>query len=95
MQTEFVMVECDVWCDWQGQPPRYRAYVNDELFTERTWLWEDAYLNENFQIQAAPGTYQIRYESLDGARLTVSNWRVISGPGAVNQHGMLTVRSLN
>lgn len=95
MQTEFIMVECDVHCSWDGEPPRYRAYVNDELFTERTWLWKNEYLSENFQIQASPGTYQIRYEPLDGATLTLSNWRVLAGPAAINQHGSLTVRSLS
>ena len=53
MQTEFVIAKCDVYCKWTGPYPRYRCYVNDELFSERTWIWQDVYLEENLQIQLA------------------------------------------
>ena len=51
MQTEFVMAVCDVYVKWkQGDPPRYRCYVNDELFTERSWIWREQYLEEYIPI---------------------------------------------
>jgi|688.fasta_scaffold93309_3 hypothetical protein len=93
MQTKFVAVECDVYCEWNNQPPRYRAYVNNELFIERTWIWKDAYLREKFQIQALPGQYQIRYEPLDGAKITLENWKVHSGPAGINQQGNLVIHN--
>lgn len=32
---------------------RYRVYVNDDLLTERTWLWNDSVtINENIWINA-------------------------------------------
>ena len=66
MGTEFVSAVCDVHIKWKGgPPPRYRCYVNDELFTERTWIWTDQYLEENLQIQAEPGHYVVRFELLD------------------------------
>lgn len=93
MQTEFVVVECDVHCDWHDQPPRYRAYVNNELFTERTWIWTHCYLSEQFQIQAPPGAYEIRYEILDGAQLITQNWRVVAGSASINQQGILEINN--
>lgn len=92
MQTEFVVVECDVHCKNCSEQFVYRAYVNDELFTERTWIWYDSYLREKFQIQAPPGRYQIRYESLNGTELDTHNWKVVAGPAGINQQGSLEIR---
>jgi hypothetical protein len=61
------------------------VYVDDELFTERTWRWQDAYLEEMIQIEAEPGEYVITYELVDcsSATLHVSNMRVDYGPGRI------------
>jgi hypothetical protein len=85
MQTYFVRVECDVTAKVHGQPFRYRAYVNNELFAERTWIWDNCYLEESFQIQAGPGVYAIRFETVDdvNGRIKVRNHKVITGPGRI------------
>jgi hypothetical protein len=96
MQTEFVMAVCDVYVKWkQGDPPRYRCYVNDELFTERSWIWHDRYLEEHIPIQAVPGHYTIRYELVEPeyARIKVHNLRVITGPGTVNDKGCVHIHA--
>lgn len=87
MTRKFVRVLADVSCDWEGLDPNYRVYVNDELFTERTWIWTNEYLEEMLQIEAEPGEYTIRWELVPPhlAQLTVDNLRVDFGPGvAVN-----------
>ena len=88
MQTFFVRVECDVTAKVHEQPFRYRAYVNNELFTERTWIWENCYLEENFQISAPAGIYPIRFETVDEAngRIKVRNHRVVTGPGQIIEY---------
>ena len=75
MSRKYVRVLCDVDCDWEGLPPVYRVYVNDELFTERTWIWTDQYLEEAIQIEAEPGDYNISYELVPPhlATIKVSN----------------------
>lgn len=77
MQTYFVRVECDVTAKVYSQPFRYRAYINNELFAERTWIWTDSYLEENFQINAPPGVYSIRFETVDinNGKIKVSNYK--------------------
>lgn len=98
MQTHFVRVKCDVTVKVFNYPLRYRAYVNEELFTERTWIWPEAYLEESFQIQAPPGVYPIRFESVDAAngRVKARNYRVITGPGRiVNYQGGTAVEISN
>jgi len=83
VQTVFVKAWFDLDCEWEGLPPVYRVWVNDELFTERTWIWTDQYLSEMLQIQAPPGRYEIRVEPVGPnlARFTASNHRVEVGPG--------------
>ena len=62
MTQQFVRVLADVHCDCApDQRPIYRLYVNDELFTERTWIWENVYLEEVIPILAEPGDYVVRY----------------------------------
>ena len=89
-----VHVECDVVCDWNGKAPIYRAWVNDELFAERTWDWRDVMLQECFQIRAPAGKYIIWYQLVhpQQAVLTVNNWRVILGPGRIDNKGNLEIR---
>lgn len=94
MTKKFVRVVSDVHCDWEGPNPIYRVYVNDELFSERTWTWEDAYLEELLQIEAEPGKYYIRYELVPPhlATLKVENTRVEEGPASIKGGNVLRIR---
>jgi hypothetical protein len=85
MTRHFVKVLFDVHCEWQGQAPYYRVYVNDEMFTERTYNFTDAYLQEMLQIEAPEGNYHIRCEIVPPsiARLRVENMHVDFGPGSI------------
>jgi hypothetical protein len=86
MTQQFVRVLADVHCDCAvDQRPIYRLYVNDELFTERTWIWENVYLEEVIPILAEPGDYVVRYELVPGATagLNIQNLRVAEGPATV------------
>jgi hypothetical protein len=71
----------------------YRVYVNDELFTERTFDWQKEYLEEVIQIEAEPGDYDITYELLPPhlATLKVSNMRVEYGPGTIPEQNKLRI----
>jgi len=83
VENHFVKALFDLECDWEGLPPTYRIYVNDELFTERTFDFTDVYLTEMLQIQAAPGTYTVKIEPQKPclARFHTKNHRVTAGPG--------------
>jgi hypothetical protein len=93
MTKKFVRVLADIHCDWEGLNPIYRIYVNDELFTERTWPWTDAYLEEMLQIEAEPGQYNLRWELVPPhlAQLTVQNVRVDFGPGNIKNNTLLRI----
>lgn len=85
MSKNYVRVLCDVHCEWEGLPPIYRVYINDELFAERTWTWTNYYLEEMLQLNAEPGKYAVRYELVPPhlAELTVKNMRVDEGPANI------------
>jgi hypothetical protein len=92
MSKKAIIVQVDVSCDTQGPAPSYRAWLEDELFTERTWRFEaHQYLEETWQINARPGRYQLRYELIGNGRLTVSNWQVLKGCAGINKHGQLVI----
>jgi hypothetical protein len=94
MSKKFVRVLADVDCEWEGLMPTYRVYVNDELFTERTWRWTDHYLEEMLQIEAEPGKYWLRWELVKPclAKLSVTNVRVDLGPGRVKNNVLLRIQ---
>lgn len=93
MEPQFVQVVCDVHCKWDQESPRYRVYVNDELFTERTWIWKHAYLEEMLPIFAPYGLYKIRYELVEPelGTLKIKNIRVINGPGRIRDKSCLEI----
>jgi hypothetical protein len=85
MTKQFVRVVANVDCEWEGLAPIYRAYVNNELFAERTWRWTDCYLEEMMQVEAEPGEYCIRFELVPPhlAKLSVTDLHVEYGPGVI------------
>ena len=95
MIRHFVKVLFDVHCEWEGKAPDYRVYVNDELFTERTYNFTDAYLEEMLQIEAPVGNYEIRCELVPPAiaTLRVENMRVEYGPGSIKRGSLLRIRN--
>lgn len=89
-----VRILVDVICEHADtNPPRYRLFVDHELFTERSWIWTDCYLEEALTIVAPPGQYHIygKLVTPSDARLTLSNWRIDRGPGRITSEGSLEI----
>ena len=81
MNRQSVVVCADVTVAWQGDPPNYRVYVGNEMFTERTWIWQEQYLEEMLVVNAPPGKYNLRWELVPPAQGTieVKNVRIEHG----------------
>ena len=81
MNRQSVVVRADVSVAWQGDPPNYRIYVGNEMFTERTWIWQEQYLEEMLVVNAPPGKYNLRWELVPPAQGTieVKNVRIEHG----------------
>jgi hypothetical protein len=60
-------LEVEVHAHWSDRPPVYRLYVNDEMFTERTFGWPSyqIYLVENIFCELLTGVHTLRLENLD------------------------------
>ena len=84
MKLYSAAVICDVTAKVLDHPFRYRVYVNNELFAERSWIWQGVYLEEMLPISAPTGVYPIRFETVDDAhgRIKVRNYRV-EGAGRI------------
>lgn len=86
MRNKFVKFSFDLFCDWKRQPPTYRVYVNNELFTERTYIWGGTqHLQEVLQLSAPPGKYNIRVDNLGDpeCQFKVRNLKIDNGSARV------------
>jgi len=86
---------CDVLVKNPGQDTRYRLFIGDELFAERTWIWTDHYLEEVVVVRARPGRYAIKYELVEPAfgRLKIRNVRIgpESDPAVIHEDQTLEI----
>jgi len=55
---ETYVIEFYLYCEWKDLPPTYRLYFNDELMTERTYIWRNdtEVLQERVPISIENGT---------------------------------------
>ena len=93
MGLQSVQFEYEVHCEWADTPPVYRLFVNDELFTERTYTWTDRYLEEAISIEALPGDYVVRYELHGKGTLTAKNPKVTIGSAEFVDNNTLRIKN--
>lgn len=93
MQTFGAVAKCKVFCEWFNQPPRYRVYVADELFCERTWIWEGVYLEENIVLNAPAGRYRVRLEMVDPehSKIHMQDLEIVSGSAIIANDGSIQI----
>ena len=97
MQTQTVIVDCDVFVRFSGEPPVYRLFVGGELFTERTYVWTEDFLRERIVLEAPYGLYPIEYQLLPhpDAEIKIKNPTVASGPGRFRKGLALEIHDEN
>lgn len=59
-----VKLTVDVMCDWMAYPPSYRVYVDGDLLTERSYIWdnEHEFVREHLAVTLSPGTHTLVIE---------------------------------
>ena len=62
-----VSVSVDVLCDWQTEVQSYRVYVDNDLLTERTYLWHnpEQYVRENIIVELDSGVHTLTIEPVN------------------------------
>jgi len=85
---ETYVIEFYLYCRWKDLPPTYRLYFDDELMTERTYIWHNDthVLQERLpiitdsnkvtitieQIGQQSGTFSIKHLKTDPSSLHVN-----------------------
>lgn len=72
-------LEVDVHAHWNDEPPIYRIYVDEELFTERTFGWASFknYITEHIFCNLENGLHNIKLEHFGkDCRFDLVNLRV-------------------
>ena len=59
MDTTIITV--DVYCIRSDGGHAYRVFVDNDLFTERTWIWPayDTFIRENIEVHVEPGVHTL------------------------------------
>ena len=74
----------EVHCQYAHKHPRYRIYVDDDLITERTFIWgsKTHFIEENLVVRALQGEYSFKLENVDpdDGFFTIKNIRVDGVP---------------
>jgi hypothetical protein len=60
-------IEVDVLCEWQTEPQSYRLYINNDLYTERTYIWRNPnqWVREMLVAELAPGEHIIKIQPVN------------------------------
>ena len=80
-----VQMRIDIHTAYIGKEvPRYRLFVNNELFSERCYKFEsNIYLSEQLFIKNQPGEYKIHVESVSDFKYKLRNLRCAYGTAKV------------
>ena len=76
-----VILTFRLMCNWRGAiPPVYRLYVNKELVTERTYIWDNSeyVLVERVPVYLTPGPHNLYIVNLNPeiCKFIVEDFRV-------------------
>lgn len=78
----------DVYCHWGEKEPAYRVYIDNDLITERTFIWPgfQIYIRENIVISAEPGKHHIKVENLNPecSKFEIKNVTVDQQPSTID-----------
>jgi hypothetical protein len=56
-----IQLTADVYCNRSEGEPSYRVYVDDELLTERSWIWPgyEIFIREYIDVDVEPGAHRL------------------------------------
>lgn len=60
-----IIITADILCDWPEGKMGYRVYVDEDLLTERTYIWRnnEQLVREHIIVNLEPGTHTLKIES--------------------------------
>ena len=76
-------ITADVYAHWGEVGPRYRVYVDNDLLTERDFIWpgHEIFIRENIVVTLKPGAHTLRIEQVNtGGSIEIRNITVDGEP---------------
>ena len=76
-------ITADVYAHWGEVEPRYRVYVDNDLLTERDFIWpgHEIFIRENIVVRLEPGAHILRIEQVNtGGSIEIRNITVDGEP---------------
>jgi hypothetical protein len=78
------MKECtitvDVHAHWSEKPPVYRVFVDDNLLTERDFIWSGGtFIRENIIVNLEAGSHTVKIEQTGGNGTVTAKNIVVDG----------------
>ena len=60
-------IEVDILCEWQTEPQAYRLYIDNDLYTERTYIWRNPHqwVREILVAELPPGKHTIQIQPVN------------------------------
>lgn len=67
-----VSISVDVWCEYTGDSPVYRVYIDGDMLTERTFIWNTAaqYIREHIEVNLSSGVHWLTIENCSPGNAT-------------------------
>jgi hypothetical protein len=79
---ENVKLVVDVYCkDKLDTSPVYRVYVDNDLLTERTWIWPEyeIFIKENIEVNLEPGNHTVTIENCGASKCISARAITVNG----------------
>lgn len=59
-------ITVDIYASWGDLHPRYRVYVDNDLLTERDFIWpsHETYIKEHIEVNLNAGPHSLRIEQV-------------------------------
>jgi hypothetical protein len=76
-------ITLEIYAHWGDMPPRYRIYVDDNLLTERDFIWKGTqhYIKENIIVNLRSGKHNVKVDQINNSgTLEIRNIRVDGVP---------------
>ena len=85
-----VIITFKLLCNWRGETgPVYRLYLNKELVTERTYIWDNSMevIQERIPAYLEPGPHNLYVENLNPelGTILIDNFRINGQPRTLRE----------
>lgn len=88
-----VTLTVDVYCNRSEGEPCYRVYVDDEMLTERSWVWPsyEVFIKEHIEVNLEPGAHRLEVRELSNDSVFFTKDMTVNGGSLPNASGVFFV----